>query len=121
MSIQSIDLKNAISIEIKSKYEAELLQLQKMNQELVRKHVKQVETLYQEKTDLELKHSQETKQLKDQVGYLEGKYSTLKHFEEKMAHYQIPETKIIYKYDEGLVTQNAYYEKRHEELMSQIM
>jgi hypothetical protein len=75
-----------------------------MNQDLVRKHVAQVETLYSEKSEIQLRHAAEIKTLKDQISYLESKYAMLKHFEEKMAHYKIPETKIIYKYDEGLVT-----------------
>jgi len=78
--------------------------MQSMNQDIVRKHVKQVETLYSQKSEIQLEHASEVKQLKDQISYLEGKYSKLKHFEEKMAHYEIPETKIIYKYDEGIVT-----------------
>lgn len=118
---KKVDLKTAISIELKAKYEAELFSMQQMNQDLVRKHVSQIETLYSQNSEVQLKHAADVKSYKDQVSYLEGKYAMLKHFEEKMAHYEIPETKIIYKYDEGLVTQNAYYEKRHSELMSQIM
>ena len=100
-----------MSKEVQSKYEAELHQLQQMNQDLVRMHVTQVETLYAKQSETQLEHAAQVKQYKDQVSYLEGKYAMLKHFEEKMAHYEIPETKIIYKYDEGLVTQNAYYQK----------
>ena len=102
VELKNVDLQKVMSNEIKAKYDAELIQMQQMNQDLVRKHVRQIDTLYQEKSGIQIEHASEVKRLKDQIEYLEGKYSMLKHFEQKMAHYEIPETKIIYKYDESL-------------------